>query len=121
MRSIWTIAQREYKHYFSSPIAYAVAFVILLILGILFYSNLLSYFYYNAAPGIHISFGPLVTLLLFTTPALTMNTMSDEQKSGTIELLMTSPIRRCRNHPGEMARGFYFSLLFTGYLDIPKS
>ncbi|MEL7643473.1 MAG: ABC transporter permease [bacterium] len=110
MRNIWTIAQREYKHYFSSPIAYAVAFVILLILGILFYSNLLSYVYYNAAPGIQISVGPLVTLLLFTTPALTMNSMSDEQKSGTIELLMTSPIRDVEIILGKWLGGFLFLL-----------
>jgi len=108
MRNIWTIAQREYKHYFSSPIAYAVAFVILLILGILFYSNLLSYVYYNAAPGIQISVGPLVTLLLFTTPALTMSTISEEQKSGTIELLMTSPIRDFEIILGKWLGGFLF-------------
>ena len=110
MRNIWTIAEREYRHYFTSPIAYAVAFVILLILGILFYSNLLSYVYYNAAPGIQISVGPLVTLLLFTTPALTMNTMSDEQKSGTIELLMTSPIRDVEIILGKWLGGFLFLL-----------
>ena len=36
MRNIWTIANREYKHYFISPIAYIVALLILLVLGIYF-------------------------------------------------------------------------------------
>ena len=35
MRNIWTIAKREYDHYFISPIAYVVAFMILLILVII--------------------------------------------------------------------------------------
>ncbi len=34
MRNVWVIASKEYKHYFISPVAYVVAFAILLILGI---------------------------------------------------------------------------------------
>ena len=37
MRNIWTIAKKEYDHYFITPIAYIVAFVILLVLGFLFW------------------------------------------------------------------------------------
>jgi ABC-2 type transport system permease protein len=40
MRNIWTIAKREYKLYFATPIAYIVAFFLLIILGFLFYVNL---------------------------------------------------------------------------------
>ena len=36
MRNIWIIAKREYNHYFISPIAYVVAFMILLTIGIIF-------------------------------------------------------------------------------------
>ena len=43
MRNIWTIAKREYDHYFISPIAYVVAFMILLTLGIIFAVNLEYY------------------------------------------------------------------------------
>ena len=41
MRNIWTIAKREYNHYFISPIAYVVAFMILLTIGILLYFNII--------------------------------------------------------------------------------
>jgi len=40
MRNIWTIAKREFNNYFSSPVAYTVAFLILTIIGIIFVLNL---------------------------------------------------------------------------------
>ena len=42
MRNIWIIASREYKLYFSSPVAYMIAFILLLVLGIFFFLNLLN-------------------------------------------------------------------------------
>jgi ABC-2 type transport system permease protein len=96
MRNIWTIASREFKHYFISPIAYAVFFMILIILGVIFYANFLAAIsgaYSQYAPGIQIIVGPLVTILLFTTPAITMRSIADERRSGTLELLLTAPVR----------------------------
>jgi len=65
MRNIWLIARREYHHYFISPIAYAVAFAILLILGIIFYANIVG-----AMLQQELRYGncllPLVSLLIFT-------------------------------------------------------
>ncbi len=110
MRNIWTIAVREYKHYFISPVAYAVSFVILLILGILFYANILAASFQGGAPGVQIVVGPLVTLILFTTPALTMNTLAEEQKSGTLELLLTAPVRDFEIVVGKWLGGFLFLL-----------
>ena len=43
MRNIWTIAKREYDHYFISPVAYIVAFMILLTVGIIFAINIYYY------------------------------------------------------------------------------
>lgn len=93
MRNIWTIAKREYTHYFISPIAYVVAFILLLILGYLFYVNIISAALQQYAPDITIILGPLMTLLLFTTPAVTMRTIAEEQRMGTLELLLTAPVR----------------------------
>ena len=47
MRNAWTIARREYHRFFTSPIAYVVAFVMLLTLGIMFAITIL-YFRQNA-------------------------------------------------------------------------
>lgn len=93
MRNIWVIAQREYKHYFISPIAYTVALAIFIVLGVIFYASLLLSMQQQSAPDTRMVVGPLVTILLFSTPAITMRTLADEQKSGTLEILLTSPVR----------------------------
>jgi ABC-2 type transport system permease protein len=110
MRNIWTIAKREFKLFFISPIAYAVAFMILLILGIIFYSNIVAASVQQYAPGIQIIVGPLITLLLFTTPAITMRSLADEQKTGTLELLLTAPVRDLELIIGKWLGCFLFVL-----------
>ncbi len=40
MRNIWTIAWKEFKLYFSTPIFYIISAMIFLFLGIIFYANL---------------------------------------------------------------------------------
>jgi len=98
MRNIWIIAKREYDHYFISPIAYVVAFAILLAIGIVFAINFF-YFTQNAfqnagtAPDISPVTGVFVFLLVLSTPALTMRLISDEARMGTLELLLTAPVR----------------------------
>lgn len=88
MRNALIIMQRELRSYFSSTIAYTVAAFFLLVCGYLFFATLkvtkeatLLYLLHNAA----------VTLLLIS-PAMTMRLVAEERRSGTIELLMTSPV-----------------------------
>jgi ABC-2 type transport system permease protein len=107
MRNIWTIAQREFKLYFNTPAAYMIAFMIFLIIGIIFYANVVNALVYQYAPGVDIVIGPLVTLLLFSIPAITMRLIAEEQRMGTIELLLTSPIRDFELVGGEVVRSFH--------------
>ncbi len=97
MRNIWTLAKREYTNYFTSPIAYTVAFLFLGIVGLIFVLNLLSYssnpFAASQAPDVRIVTGPMAFLLLLATPALTMRLIADEVRMGTMELLLTAPVR----------------------------
>lgn len=93
MRNIWIIAKREFKQYFISPIAYAVMFLVLLVLGLIFYANFYAASLQQYVPDIRMVLSPMVTILLFTTPAITMRLLAEEQKSGTLEILMTKPIR----------------------------
>lgn len=93
MRNIWVIAEKEFKHFFISPIAYAVAFAVLLFLGVIFYVNILAASMQMYGPTIQIILNPLATLLLFMTPAITMRSLAEEQKTGTLEILLTAPVR----------------------------
>lgn len=110
MRNIWTIAKREYQHFFISPIAYAIAFIILLILGIIFYLNVVAAVAQQYAPDISIVTGPMVTLLLFTTPAVTMRALAEEQRMGTLELLLTAPVKDWELIVGKWLGAFLFYL-----------
>jgi len=114
MRNIWTIARREYKLYFISPIAYVVAFLFMLILGWFFYSGMrgaiLQAAYQANAPSVQIIISPIVTLLLFTMPAITMRLLAEEARMGTLELLLTAPIKDWELVIGKWLGGFLFML-----------
>ena len=94
MRNVWIIASREFRHYFVSPIAYALATMLYLILGGIFFINV----YYGLqtgqiTPDGRIVIGAMVTILLFATPAITMRLLADEYRMGTMELLLTAPVQ----------------------------
>jgi ABC-2 type transport system permease protein len=110
MRNIWIIARKEYKSYFISPIAYAVAFLIFLILGIIFYANILVAANQQYVPTVSIILSPLVTIFLFSIPALTMRSIADERRSGTMELLLTAPVRDGELIVGKWLGGYLFVL-----------
>jgi ABC-2 type transport system permease protein len=111
MRNIFTIARKELGQYFISPVAYAITFAILLVLGIIFYASVLSAAYNQTAPGIDIVLSPLATIFLFTIPAITMRTIADEQKTGTLELLLTAPVRDWEVIIGKWLGGMFFILI----------
>ena len=92
MRNVWVIAKREFAHYFVSMLAYALAFFVFLIVGILFFINNWGGAQQGAPPDTRSMFGPFAFLLLFAVPALTMRLLSEEQRAGTLELLLTAPL-----------------------------
>jgi ABC-2 type transport system permease protein len=96
MRNIWTIAKREYKAYFSSFTAYLFAFIVLLVVGILVTESIiysLNQFGQVPPPDVQVVVGPMMFLLVFACPAFTMRLLAEEQRLGTIELLLTAPVR----------------------------
>lgn len=88
MQNIWSIFKRELRAYFDSPIAYVVITVFLGITGYFFTSQV---FLWGQAE-LRIVFGVIPWMFLFFTPAITMRLISEERKTGTIELLVTMPI-----------------------------
>ncbi len=111
MRNIWTIAKRELRQYFNSPIAYAVMFLVMLVQGLIFYVNYYFSSMQQYVPDIRMVLSPMVTIFLFTTPAITMRLLADEQKTGTLEVLMTKPIRDWELIVGKWLGAFLFYLL----------
>lgn len=110
MRNIWIIARREYKLYFASPAAYLIAFMILLALGILFYLNLQVAAMQQFSPGAQITLAPMATLIMLATPAITTRLLAEEQRMGTIELLLTAPVRDWELVIGKWLGAFLFLL-----------
>jgi ABC-2 type transport system permease protein len=107
MNNILAIAHKELKAYFASPIAYIVIGFSAILFG-WFFVNLLYYFDrislqaglgMGGPPTVNVNemlIGPLFmnvsVILLFTLPLVTMRIYSEEKRSGTIELLLTSPL-----------------------------
>jgi ABC-2 type transport system permease protein len=105
MRNILAIAQREVNAYFASPIAYVLIGFFALLFGWFFYVPL-AYFEQqsmnmgmNPTQALNINqmlIGPTLmnttVIMLFLFPLITMRTYSEEKRSGTIELLLTSPV-----------------------------
>jgi ABC-2 type transport system permease protein len=88
MSKILAIAGRELRSYFVSPLAYVVAAFFMLVAGYLFSLIL----YHTKQANLQPLFSNLAVMFLLITPALTMRLLADERRTGTIELLMTSPI-----------------------------
>ncbi len=89
MNNIKTIYFKELKSYFNSPIAYIVIIVFLAIVG-WFFTN--QFFGSNQAT-LRGMFDMVPFVFLFFIPAITMRSFSEEKKQGTIELLLTKPVK----------------------------
>lgn len=106
MKNVWTIARKDFKAYFTSPIAYIVIAGFLVIMGWMFFFNLshfnaqnMQYQQFNMGKGISITqgiimplYGNMNVIFLFLIPFITMRLLAEEKKLHTIELLMTSPV-----------------------------
>ena len=107
MKNMWFLAKKEIQAYFSSPIAYVVITVYLVLVGFFFYSLVLWFnnqameaaqnpSYYQQLNINQMVFAPLFhnisIILLLVIPLLTMRLLAEEKKIGTEELLFTSPI-----------------------------
>lgn len=111
MRNTLYIFKKELKSYFASPVAYVVLAMFMLITGYLFY-GLFAYFstlsfqsqvdpsiakqenLLNVTEGvIRPLFGIISMIMLIMMPLLTMRLFAEEKKSGTMELLLTYPVK----------------------------
>lgn len=103
MKTTLTIAKREFAHYFLSPIAYVFITVFLSLNYWLFFSD----FFVQAQATLRQFFTWTPVLFLIFIPAITMNLWAEEKKMGTLEILLTLPVR-----DWEVTLGKFFGALF---------
>ena len=118
MRTVQAVAWKEIQVYFSNPTAYIVAMMFLALSGFFFARDLNDPF-----PQASLSnfFDGATIILILMAPALTMRLMAEEQKLGTIELLLTSPVRDWEVIIGKYLASFIFliaTVALTGYYTI---
>jgi ABC-2 type transport system permease protein len=83
------ISRREIRTYFNSPVAYIVVTVFTIITGYLFFTQL----FVEKQAELRAFFGVMPLLYMFMVPAITMRLLADEKGSGTLEMLITMPVR----------------------------
>lgn len=123
MTNLFAVYRRELRSFFSTPVAYLVIVIFLVVSGVLFTLILADYSRFSfqvirAGSGVQLeglnvgegilrpTFRTLSFLMLLMMPLLTMRSFSEEKKSGTIELLFTYPVRDM-----EMVLGKFFATL----------
>ncbi|MBI4125504.1 MAG: Gldg family protein, partial [Deltaproteobacteria bacterium] len=107
---IWTIAKREFKAYFVSPMAYVYLTAFLVLVHWLF----LRSFFLMGEASLRPFFGLMPWVYLFVVPAVAMGKWAEEKKTGTIELLFTYPIAEPEVVAGKFLAGL--GLILTALL-----
>lgn len=103
-RNIWIITKKELNIYFNTSIAYIFLALFLIVGNWLFWQNF--YLFNQASMRSYFSLLPWIFLLII--PAITMRAWSEEKKSGTIELLLTLPVKDIEIVLGKFLSGMIF-------------
>ena len=93
MSETWVITKREFRSYFLSPVAYVVGALFLLIGSYQFFQFVFVEAGRKPQARMDIYFQMLPLLLLFVVAALSMRLWAEERKLGTLELLLTFPVK----------------------------
>jgi ABC-2 type transport system permease protein len=137
LRNVWAIVEKEWRHYFGSPIAYVALMVWTLLFGIFFYFAFSLFLRQSmmAAQQMEFGGGPKMSLnewlirpvlhnmavvALFIAPMLTMRLFAEEKRQGTIELLATAPITDLQIVLGKFlaAVGLYGLMIVAGLANL---
>ena len=127
MKKLFAIVGREWRAYFFSPLAYVILTAYMFLNGLIF-SRIVAFLSTPGAPRER--FLPLMftntyfwIFTLFIVPILTMRLLAEERRSGTLEVLLTSPVSEATVVVGKFlgALGFFLvlwvpSLIFILYL-----
>jgi len=120
--NFWAVLGKELRSYFLSPFIYLVSAVFLLVSGYYFYTDLVFYVQFGFGLNImenfwQLLFNDLRYIVLLIVPFLTMRLFAEEKRLGTIELLLTYPMRDAELFWGKFAActlATLFLLSWTG-------
>jgi ABC-2 type transport system permease protein len=134
VRNVLAITGRELRAYFASPIAYFVVGFFSFLFGWFFWSYLVFFAERSMSMGQFGGGGPVnvnqqmirplllnaSVMVLFFVPMITMRTLSEEKRSGTFELLLTSPLTDFQIVMGKFlgALGLYALMLLVSGLSL---
>jgi ABC-2 type transport system permease protein len=131
LRNVGAILQKEWRHYFGSPIAYVALVMWTFVFGFFFVRLALTLSAASMNPGmgggkLSINEGlswllnQVGVVALFVLPMLTMRLFAEEKRQGTIELLATAPITDTQIVLGKFlgALALYALMLFSGFLNL---
>jgi ABC-2 type transport system permease protein len=109
MRNTLTIARREFRSYFNSPAAYIVGTLFLITIALMFWNS----FFLEQRASVRRLFFWAYVVSVFVGPAITMGLLAEEKRTGTLELLITYPVRDAEVVIGKYlgALGLYTVLL----------
>ena len=107
MRNVWAVCKREFAGYFVTPVGYVVVGIFAVIVGLGFCASFLFYarvsanptaFAYSGVPDFEETFlSPFLVfcgmVAMFIGPLITMGLLAGERHRGTMELLLTHPLR----------------------------
>lgn len=115
MRNVWYIARRELGAIFVQPIAYIFAIAIIGITNLVFSAQVGQMVFNPGVAPVNVAQALQIYsfLFVFVAPAVTMRLLSEEQRSGTMELLMTLPLRDGEVVMGKFIAAFIFFLATT--------
>jgi ABC-2 type transport system permease protein len=126
LSNAWTVARRDFRSYFTSPIAYVILAAYFAILSYMFF-NMLAYFNEQAITSqaygkvaslsegvIRPLYGNMNVLMLFFVPGVTMRLFAEERKNQTIQLLFTSPLTLGEIIFGKFLSSALFVLVMMG-------
>ena len=134
VRNILAIAGKELRSYFASPLAYIIIGLFALLFGVFFNAFLQAFLDQSQRSAMmggggaqnvndQMIRGVLLNaaiIILFVMPIITMRTYAEEKRSGTIELLLTSPLTDVQIILGKFlgAMGLFAAMLFVTMIDI---
>lgn len=107
MKNAITVARKEFRTYFESPIAYIFITAFLLLVNFLY----LWTFFVTGQADMRPFFGFMPFVFLFLVPSITMRLWAEERKMGTLEVLLTLPVQEKEVVLGKFIASFLFLLV----------